>query len=99
MKQGTFSHNVDPLELMSVASQTGTHTLIVYANGATKTEEFEATSGDAFQIPNLFPEFGTYKFKIIQPDATEFDDGSNCCLASPGCLMSLDILFSSCVSA
>lgn len=90
MNQGTFLHNQSTFELTSNAGATGTHTLIVSLyGGAVVSGTFSASSGSPFVVPNIFPEIGTYKFRIIDPSNTEFDDGS-------GCAMELNVELDSC---
>lgn len=93
----TFLHNVDPFVLVYNAFQTGVHTLIVYLpGGGVVAETFSATAGIPFSIPNIFPENGTFSFRIIQPDGTDFDTGVECCVGSPGCSIQLTVLLVSC---
>jgi hypothetical protein len=90
MNQGSFAHNVDPIVLTEVAAQTGTNTLIVHLpGGAIVQQDFTSTIGVAFSIPNIFPESGSFRFEIIQPDGAAFDDAS-------ACSMTLDVLLLSC---
>lgn len=76
--QGNFLHSQTTFELDVSASQTGTHTLRSHVYGGVQTEDFEATTGQPFDIPNCVGESGCYEIEIVQPDGTFFSDGSDC---------------------
>lgn len=79
MKQGEFLSSDAVLTIQALAAQTGSHELRVYIPGTgVLICTFDATTGIAFALPNIFPELGTFRFDIIQPDSTFFDDGSGC---------------------
>lgn len=78
MKQGSYLSTADTFTLEAVAEQTGTHTLRAVVGQRVVQQTFSATATQAFQIPNVLPEVGLYEIRILQPDATEFDDGSGC---------------------
>lgn len=86
MKQGIFLSNDDFFQLDLLPVQSGVHTLTVFLNGgAVVTETFSATVGTPFVIPNIFPEFGSFSFTIMNPDRSIYDDGS-------GCSMTIEVL-------
>lgn len=79
MNIGTFYSNDNPLVTDLVANQTGTHTLEVNVQGTSvKTEDFEATSGNPIQLPNIFREYGLQEFVIKQPDGTDYPSTDEC---------------------
>lgn len=81
MKQGQFLSSESPVSLVSNAAQDGAHELRVYIPlGGVLTCPFTGSIGVPFAVENIFPEIGTYKIDIVQPDGSFFDDGSGCYL-------------------
>lgn len=79
MACSTYLSHSETFTLPENALQDGTHTVMYKLNGLVAHQsQFEGTIGQPLEIPNIFPEVGTFAITIVQPDGEPYLFIDNC---------------------